>query len=199
MYRQSCEESPPLLFILHLLFLSLQRRHSPWWAATRERRQPSTPNRCLIKPKCSQPAPSMLHGFLRLQQNYFDTTVTSPQWKWEDGCPAEQTAHTQTGCHNVKAERERGRCTVSLTNVRSVHIDMFLSKTLVLWSHIHPKTFLRKIHIVKWFSHQNSRNAMQFFANSMTVFVSLSPCSSLLSTHAFDKVVNTIPSLLVKD
>lgn len=75
-----------LIFILRLLFLFLQRRHSPWWAATRERRQPSVPHQCPVKPKCSQPAPSMLHGFLRLQQNYFDTTVTCPQGDREDGC-----------------------------------------------------------------------------------------------------------------
>lgn len=49
-------------------------------------------------------------------------------------------------------DRKEGGCTVSLAPVRSVHTDISMSKTPILWSHICPKTFLRKI--VKWFSRE---------------------------------------------
>ena len=64
-----------------LFFSFLQHSGALWWAAMRERRQPFQPHWCPIKPKCSQPALSMLHSFLHLQQNCFDTTLT---WPWGD-------------------------------------------------------------------------------------------------------------------
>lgn len=69
------------------------------------------------KPKCSQPAPSMLHGFLRLQQNYSDTTVTCPQGDLRPGGwrPCWRTDNTQTD------GRTEGEADVSLAPVRSVH------------------------------------------------------------------------------
>lgn len=63
-----------------------------------------------------------------------------------------QRDNTQDGLPSLPG-REKGRCTVILAPVRSVHTDISLSKTLLLWSTIYPKTLLHKNHFVKWFSH----------------------------------------------
>lgn len=103
------------------------------------------------KPKCSPPAQSMLRGFLRLRRTTLILLSRAYEETGKMAALLDRVTTHKTGCHHFQEER-KADVTVTLAPVRSVHTDVPLSKTLLLWSTIYPRTLLHKKSL-QWFSY----------------------------------------------